>query len=286
MKISRRNAIKQFGLLTGSFLLPGFGKQAGIETTDGRINHSVCRWPYSDISLEQFCQSVKEIGFTAIDLVGPEDWPTLKKYDLYCAMANGAELGLTKGFNNSTYHDRLVESYEKVIPQVAEAGFDKLICFSGNREGMDDETGLKNSVTGLKRLLPLAEEHGVTLCMELLNSKVDHPDHMCDHTGWGVALCDRLGSDHFRLLYDIYHMQIMEGDVIRTIRNNSEYFAHYHTGGVPGRHEIDDSQELNYPAIMRAIADTGFEGYVAQEFIPSDEDKLKSLEEGYRICNV
>ncbi len=201
-------------------------------------------------------------------------------------MCNGAEIGLTKGWNDPQFHPQLTKNYLEMIPLVAKAGYRNLICFSGNRNGMDDETGLKNCVTGLQNILPLAEQMGVVICMELFNSKVDHKDYMCDKSAWGIELCKRLGSEHFKLLYDIYHMQINEGDVIRTIQDFHPYFAHYHTAGVPGRNEIDDTQELYYPAIMRAIVDTGFKGYVAQEFIPKNADHLASLQRGFEICDV
>ncbi|MBK6931669.1 MAG: TIM barrel protein [Saprospirales bacterium] len=252
----------------------------------GRINHSVCRWCYSEIPMEEFCRAVAEMGLPAIDLAGPSDWSLLKKYGLYSSMCNGAETGLTKGFNDPQYHETLLENYAAMIPKVGDAGYRNLICFSGNRNGMDDSTGMQNCVNGLERLLPLAEKHGVVLCMELFNSKVDHKDYMCDKSAWGIELCKRLGSPHFRLLYDIYHMQINEGDIIRTIRDFFPYFAHYHTAGVPGRHEIDDTQELNYPAIMQAIAGTGFTGYVAQEFIPVNPDKLAALRQAIQICDI
>lgn len=287
MNISRRNALKMLGTLAGAAALPAsikdsFSYHYGTST----VKQSVCRWPYEDIPLDEFCAAVKNIGIQSVELVGPEEWPTLKKHDLHCAMANGAELGLIHGFNNPQYHDQLTANYEDMIPKVARAGFDNLICFSGNRDGMDDETGLENCAEGLKQLLPTAEEYNVTLCMELLNSKVDHPDYMCDSTQWGVELCDRVGSENFKLLYDIYHMQIMEGDVIRTIRQNIDYIAHFHTGGVPGRNEIDETQELNYPAVVKAIIDSGYQGMIGQEFIPTNNNKLESLEQGYNICSV
>ncbi len=252
----------------------------------GNINHSACYWCYNSIPLETFLQNLKELGVKAIDLVGPEEWPLLKKYGIHASMCWGAGLGIEKGWNNPDYHEELIADYLQIIPKVSEAGYTNLICFSGNRNGMDDEVGLKNCVTGLKQILPLAEEHGVVIQMELLNSKVDHKDYMCDHSDWGVALCKELGSDNFKLLYDIYHMQIMEGDVIRTIQEHHAYFGHYHTGGNPGRHEIDESQELYYPAIMKAILDTGYTGYVAQEFIPTWENKIDALKQGVGICDV
>jgi hydroxypyruvate isomerase len=250
------------------------------------INHSVCRWTYSFLSLDELCKTVKQIGFSAIDLVGPKDWATLKKFNVFSSMCNGAEISLTEGWNDKQYHSKLIQNYTEHIDLVAKAGYKNLICFSGNRKTMDDETGLKNCAEGLKEIMSLAEKKGVTILMELLNSKVNHKDYMCDHTAWGVELAKQIGSENFKLLYDIYHMQIDEGNVIQTITDNHQYFGHYHTGGVPGRHEIDESQELYYPAIMRAIIKTGFQGYVAQEFIPAKEDKITSLRDAIKICDV
>lgn len=256
------------------------------EDMKGKINHSVCKWPYDKIPLEEFCVAVKKIGITSIELQGPDEWPVLKKHGLNCAMPWGAGLGIEKGFNDPQYHDELIKSYSEIIPKVAKAGYDKIICFSGNRNGLDDETGLKNCTTGLKKLMKIAEENKVTMVMELLNSKVNHKDYQCDKSKWGVELCKQVGSERFKLLYDIYHMQIMEGDVISTIKEYHPYFAHYHTGGVPGRNEIDDTQELFYPAIMKAIVETGYKGFVGQEFIPSRKDPLASLKQGVEICDV
>ena len=260
-----------------------------------RINHSVCRWCYDDIPLEDFCIAAKEIGLGSIELLETSDFTTLEKHGLSCAMVtfptattkDGVKVGMIeKAFNRIEHHDALVEVYEKTIEDCAAVGAKQLICFSGNRDGMDDEQGLENCAAGLKRILPLAEKLGITLTMELLNSKVDHPDYMCDLSKWGVALSDRISSPNFGLLYDIYHMQVMEGDVIATIRNIHPHITHYHTGGVPGRNEIDATQELNYPAIMRAILETGYSGYVGQEFIPKNPDKLASLKQGVGICTV
>jgi hydroxypyruvate isomerase len=257
-----------------------------IQPLRGNINQSVCRWCFDELSIEELCKLAKEIGLLGIDLLGPSDWPVLEKYGLKSTMCNGAEISLEKGWNNKVYHSELLNNYREMIPLVAKAGHKNLICFSGNREGLDDETGLKNSADGLKQIMSLAEKNKVTIVMELLNSKIDHIDYQCDRTPWGVELVKKVGSGNFKLLYDIYHMQIDEGDVIRTIKDNYQYIAHYHTAGVPGRHEIDDSQELNYPAIMKAILDTGFKGYVAQEFIPLNTDKAWSLKESVRICDV
>jgi hydroxypyruvate isomerase len=260
----------------------------------GRINHSVCKWCYGKIPLEEFCKAAKEIGLRSVELLVVDDFPMLKKYGLVCAMVSGVPGGIAKGLNRVENHDKIVAFYEATAPKVAQAGFKNIICFSGNREGMSDEQGLENCAKGLKRVAPICEKHNVVAVMELLNSRVDHADYMCDRTPWGVELCKRVGSEHFKLLYDIYHMQIMEGDVIRTIRGDKDkkieaaapYIGHYHTGGVPGRNEIDETQELHYPAIMKAIVETGFQGFVAQEFIPKRPDALASLRQGVQICDV
>ena len=257
-----------------------------ISKRKGNINHSVCYWCYNSIPLDTFLEHLNSLEIGAIDLVGPDDWPLLKKHNIHASMCWGAELGLTEGWNDTKNHAALIKNYTDMIPKVADAGYTNLICFSGNRNGLSDEEGLRNCKDGLEQVLPLAERFGVVLHMELLNSRVDHKDHMCDHSSWGVELCRSLGTENFKLLYDIYHMQIMEGDVIRTIRDYHEYIGHYHTGGNPGRHEIDETQELYYPAIIQAILDTGFKGYVAQEFIPSWEDKIAALEQGVNICDV
>ncbi|MGC6422348.1 MAG: hydroxypyruvate isomerase family protein [Flavobacteriaceae bacterium] len=249
------------------------------------IHHSVCRWCFEDIPLATFLAHLQQLGIGALDLVGPEDWPLLKQYGIHCSMCNGAEISLTKGWNDPQNHPELTANYTEMIPKVAAAGYTNLICFSGNRNGMTDEMGLAHCVAGLSQIMPLAEKHGVVIQMELFN-QINHPDYMCDSSAWGIALCKALGSPNFKLLYDIYHMQIQEGDIIRTIQQNHSYFGHYHTAGVPGRHEIDDSQELYYPAIMRAIVETGYQGYVAQEFIPTATEPLESLREAVSICDV
>ena len=256
----------------------------------GRVNHSVCKWCYAKVDLEDLCKSSKDIGLNSIELLGPNDWPMLKKYNLTCAMSTNPVIdglgGIGKAFNRVEHHDKLVQAYEDLIPKAAAAGLTNVICFSGNRDGMADEKGIENCAIGLKRLMATAEKHKITLVMELLNSKVNHKDYMCDKTPWGVELCKAVGSERFKLLYDIYHMQIMEGDVIATIKKYNSFIAHYHTGGVPGRAEIDESQELYYPAIIKAIVDTGYKGFVGQEFIPKRDDKLASLKQGVRICDV
>lgn len=288
MPTSRRQAIKNImiGSVTAGSIVNMDWNNKSQQILKGNINHAVCRWCYSSIPLEEFCSSAKQIGIKAIDLVGPKDWAVLKKYDLDSSMCNGAEINLVDGWNDTNFHATLIKNYTEMIPLVAKNGYKNLICFSGNRRGKDDETGLKNCADGLKQILSIAEKHNVTIIMELLNSRVDHKDYQCDKTAWGVELVKRIGSPNFKLLYDIYHMQIDEGDVIRTIQNNHPYIGHYHTGGVPGRHEIDNTQELYYPAIMEAIVKTGYKGYVAQEFIPTWTDKLAALKKAVDICDV
>lgn len=255
----------------------------------GNIHHSVCWWTYNFMPLDELCRVVKKIGFNAIDLVGPKDWPTLQKSGIYSSMCNGAEINLVDGWSHKEFHATLIKNYTDHIDLVAKAGYKNLICFSGNRRGMDDETGLKNCTEGLKKIMGFAEQKKVIIQMEVFNSKVDHKDYMADKSAWAVELCKRIGSPNFKILYDIYHMQINEGDVIRTITDNHEYFGHYHTAGVPGRHEINESQELFYPAIMQAIVKTGFTDYVAQEFIPTGntkEEKIAALKDAVKRCDV
>jgi hydroxypyruvate isomerase len=249
----------------------------------GRIKQSVCRWCYGSIPLEKLAESAKKMGYQSVELLNAEEYKVIKPHGLTCAMMSCKSIA--DGLNREKNHDRIVEELTRNIDFAAAEGIPNVICMSGNRGGLDDEEGLEMCAKGLKRVLGHAEKCKVTICMEGLNSKVDHKDYMYDKTEWGVKLCKKLGSDRFKLLYDIYHMQIMEGDVIRTIQNHKDYIAHYHTGGNPGRHEIDETQELNYPAIVRAIIATGYKGFLGQEFIPT-RDKLESLAQGFRICDV
>ena len=252
----------------------------------GRLKQSACRWCYGGMTLDELCAAGAGMGLKSVELLHPDEWETTKKHGLACAVANSVKSNpIPKGLNRVENHDAIVKELEERLPLVKAAGIPNQICFSGNRDGMDDKQGLKNCAIGLKRITPLAEQVGVTIIMELLNSKVDHKDYMCDRTPWGVELVKQVGSDRFRLLYDIYHMQIMEGDVIRTVTDNFQYIAHYHTGGVPGRGEIDVSQELNYAAICKAIIEKGYTGYLGQEFIPS-RDAMSSLREAVVICDV
>ena len=293
--MNRRTLIQSLALGTAGMAVAGksFAQaddESEILSLKGNINHSVAYWTCSFLPLDEMCQLVKKIGFSAIDLLAPKDWPTLQKHGIHCSMCYTAgKISLTEGWNNKDNHAWLVRDFEEAIPLVARAGYRNLICFSGNRKGMDDQTGMNNCAEGLKKIMGLAEKNGVVIQMELFNSKVDHKDYMCDKSAWGVELCKKIGSPHFKLLYDIYHMQINEGDVIRTIRDHHTYFGHYHTAGVPGRHEIDESQELYYPAIMQAILATGYKGHVAQEFIPSAKDnkeKIAALKKAIRICDI
>ena len=250
----------------------------------GRLKQSVCRWCYGGIPLDDLCRAAAEMNLQSVELLGEKEWSVPAKHGLTCAVANGPS-GISNGWNDLANHDRFVAESERLLPLIAEAGIPSMIVFSGNRRVLSDEQGAANCIAGVRRIMPAAERHGVTVVMELLNSKVDHIDYQCDRTPWGVQVVDGVDSDRFRLLYDIYHMQIMEGDVIRTIRDHGDKIGHYHTGGVPGRREIDQSQELYYPAICRAIVESGYEGYLGQEFIPKG-DPLASLKNAFELCNV
>ena len=300
--MKRRSALKNLAFGTGALGLAscaGTVKEIprtlnpetaleGFSASDmkGNINHSACRWCYSNIPLEELVESAKAIGLKSIELLNPDEWQIALDKGLTCAISNGSPLGITKGWNNPSLHDQLQKDLMAIIPNAGEKGIPQIIVFSGNRNGMSDREGMENCAVGLDPVVKMAEKYGVKIVMELLNSKIDHKDYMCDRTHWGVGLSKKLGSSNFGLLYDIYHMQIMEGDVIRTINENKQYISHYHTGGVPGRKEINQNQELFYPAIMKAIAATGYSGYVAQEFIPTRENPLTSLKEGVKICDV
>jgi hydroxypyruvate isomerase len=241
------------------------------------IKHSVSRWCYANIKLETLIAFCKEHGIHSIELLEPDEYSKVTRAGLTCAVANGPASHIQKGFNDPSMFDYLLKEYQRLIPRAAEAGIPHIICFSGNRAGLDDKQGLENCAKGLEPVIKLAEKHGINLIMELLNSKVDHKDYQCDHSAWGIELVNKAGSERFKLLYDIYHMQIMEGNIIDTIRKNISYFAHFHTAGVPGRNDLDASQELNYPAIFKAIKETGYQGFIGQEFIPKKQNPLESL---------
>jgi hydroxypyruvate isomerase len=285
---SRREALRAAAALAATGGLAGAtgataaAGEPGRIVTKGRIKQSVCAWCYK-MSLEELCAAAKRMGLVGIDLIGPKDFPTLKKYGLVSTMVPSNPLD--RGLCDLKYHKMSLEAMNAAIEATAKEGWRNVICMSGNRRGIDEKTGMDNTVKALKEIAPVAEKARVILNLELLNSKVDHHDYMCDHSAWGVEVCKRVGSPNVKLLYDIYHMQIMEGDVIRTIQKDHEYFGHYHTGGNPGRHELDSTQELNYEAICKAIADCGFDGFVAHEFIPT-RDPLTSLAEAVVLCDV
>ena len=294
--LSRREILKNSAGLAGLGLF-GSSMEERFKKADlavgadlkGKVQHSACRWCYDKIPFEELIVNAKRIGLSSIELTGPDEWDILKKYDMTAAIGWGkypAGMNIPNFFNRVKNHDGLVGFYEDIIPKAAKAGVKNIIAFSGNRDGLSDEDGLINCKKGLQRVIKTAERYDVTISMELLNSKVNHKDYQADTTEWGAALCEMVGSDKFKLLYDIYHMQIMEGDVIATIKKYHQYISHYHTGGVPGRNEIDDTQELNYAAIIRAIYDTGYKGYIGQEFIPARADKMASLEQAVKICDI
>jgi hydroxypyruvate isomerase len=249
----------------------------------GNIKQSVCRWCYGKVPLEKLAAEAAKIGYKSVELLGPDEYKVVKQAGLTCAVLRCASIA--DGLNRKENHDKIEKELRANIDFAAAEGIPNVICMSGNRKGMADDEGLANCAIGLKRVVGFAEEKKVTIIMEGLNSKKDHKDYMYDKTSWGVELCKKVGSPRFKLLYDIYHMQIMEGDVIATIRANKEYIAHYHTGGVPGRNEIDETQELNYPAIIKAILETGYQGFLGQEYIPKREP-IGSLAQGFRICDV
>ena len=292
-KLSRRTFIRSSSLIAAAGTIAGTMARTGQAVTaddvervvkNGRINQSVSKWCYGKFSLEEMCAVGKKMGLKAIDLLGPNDFATLKKYGLACSMVNTH--GLTKGINRIDNHEECLAKIRTAIDAAAEYKYPNVISFPGNRKGMPDDVGVDNSVIALKKIAGYAEKKGVTICLEYLNSKVNHKDYMFDKMSWGVEVCKKVGSERVKILYDIYHAQIMEGDIIRTIRTCKDYIGHYHTGGNPGRNEIDETQELYYPAIMRAIVKTGYKGYVAHEFIPKKKDQIGSLAYAVRICDV
>jgi hydroxypyruvate isomerase len=251
----------------------------------GQIQQSVSRWCYKQIALEDLCAYATQIGLKGIDLLNPEEYEIPGRHGLVCSMAYAGGGEIVSAMNRVENHGRIEEGFRKYIPLAAKAGVPNVITFSGNRAGMSDEEGAKNTIAGLNRVKKIAEDHGVTICMELLNSKVDHKDYMCDHTAWGVQVVQAVNSPRVKLLYDIYHMQIMEGDMVRTIQQNIQWLGHFHTGGVPGRHELDGTQEVQWDGVMRGIAAANFRGYVAHEFVPT-RDPLTSLRQAVDLCDV
>jgi hydroxypyruvate isomerase len=285
--LSRRAVLK--GALTGAAAAAvpsvSWAEESAAVQRKGRIRQSASRWCYKDTPLDQLCAYAAKIGLKGIDLLEVEDYEVPRRHGLVCSMAYAGGGELVNAMNRVENHARIEEGFRKYIPLAAKAGVPNVITFSGNRNGMPDDEGAKNTIAGLNRVKKIAEDHGVVICMELLNSKVDHKDYMCDHTAWGVRVVEAVNSDHVKLLYDIYHMQIMEGDLVATIQKNIQWIGHFHTGGVPGRHELDGTQEVQWDGVMRGIAATNFKGYVAHEFVPT-RDPLTSLREAVDLCDV
>jgi len=286
--ITRRSLLKSFAVGAAAVSVPGslLAQTAdSIEalTVKGNIRQSVSKWCFGKIPLDEFCKICKKLGMVGIDLINKDDWDTVNRNDMIVTMGIGPDQ-IGHGFNRLGHHDGLIEGFTRLIPIAAEKKVPNLICFSGERKGMGDEEGLANCVVGLKRLMPIAEKHGVTIVMELLNSLRDHKDYQADRTAWAAEIVRQVGSERLKLLYDIYHMQIMEGNIIDTIKKNKDVIGHYHTGGVPGRKDLDDQQEIWYPAVMKAIKETGYKGFVAHEFVPKND--VQSLRNAVQLCDV
>jgi hydroxypyruvate isomerase len=285
--ITRRALLKSSVAGVAAAQVPSlaYALSAGVEPRKGRIRQSVSRWCYQKIPLDQLSAAAAQMGLRGIDLLEPEEYDVPRRYGLICTMAYAGGGEIKNALNRTANHAAIEQAFRMNIPKAAAAQVPNVITFSGNRAGMTDEEGARNTITGLNRVKKIAEDHGVTICLELLNSKHNHPDYMCDHTAWGVRVVQEVNSPNVKLLYDIYHMQIMEGDLIDTIRNNIQWLGHFHTGGVPGRHELDGTQEVQWDGVMRAIADSGFKGYVAHEFVPTG-DPLASLRQAVDLCDV
>ena len=285
--VSRRDLLKTglSGVTMASLPSSAWPQQSTPIKRKGNIRQSVSRWCYKDIPLDKLCAYSAEIGCKAIDLLKADEWDMPAKYGLVCAMGYAEGGTIKSAMNRVENHAAIEENFRKYIPLAAKAGVVNVITFSGNREGMSDAEGAKNTNIGLNRVKKIGEDHGVNICIELLNSKVDHHDYMCDHSAWGLEVVKAVNSPRVKLLYDIYHMQIMEGDLIATIQKNIEWMGHFHTGGVPGRHELDGTQEVQWDGVMRGIAATNFKGYVAHEFVPT-HDPLTSLRQAVDLCDV
>src|SRR6204780_1827286 len=286
-QLSRRTILKSAitGVTVASMPSMAWPQQKEPIQRKGRIKQSVSRGCYEKIPLDDLCAYAAKIGLKAVDLLGPEEYEVPARHGLVCSMAYAGGGEIPTALNRVENHARIEEGFRKNIPLAAPAGVPNVITFSGNRAGMSDEEGAKNTIAGLNRVKKIAEDHGVTICLELLNSKVNHKDYMCDHTAWGVQVMQAVNSPRVKLLYDIYHMQIMEGDLVRTIQQNIQWIGHFHTGGVPGRHELDGTQEIQWDGVMRAIADAGFKGYVAHEFLPAG-DARESLRKAVDLCDI
>jgi len=283
--LTRRELLKSSLAGAAASGIPSLPSAPDTSARKGRIRQSVCRWCYSQIPLDQLAEYAANIGLRGIDLLQPDEYEIPRRYGLICAMGYAGGGEIAEALNRVENHAAIEQAFRANIPRAAKAAVPNVITFSGNRGGLSDEDGARNTIAGLKRVKKIAEDHGVTICMELLNSKRDHPDYMCDHTAWGMRVMQEVNSPNVKLLFDLYHMQIMEGDLIETIRRNIQRIGHFHTGGVPGRHELDGTQEVQWDGVMRAIADTGFNGYVAHEFLPT-VDPLVSLRRAVELCDV
>jgi hydroxypyruvate isomerase len=283
--LTRRELLKSSAIGLAASQIPLETAASSETARKGRIRQSVCQWCYREMTIDQLAQAAANMGLQAVDLLQPDDYEIPRRYGLLCSMGYAGGGEITKALNRTENHAAIEQAFRTNIPRAAKAGVPNVITFSGNRAGLSDEEGARNTIAGLNRLKKIGEDHGVTICLELLNSKRDHHDYMCDHTAWGVRVVQEVNSPNVKLLYDIYHMQIMEGDLIETIRQNIQWIAHFHTGGVPGRHELNGTQEVQWNAVMRAIADSGFRGYVAHEFIPTG-DPLASLKSAADLCDV
>jgi hydroxypyruvate isomerase len=284
--LTRRAALKSgFAATTLASLAANLTAEDAAPPRKNRIHQSVCRWCYKQIPLDQLCAFAEQIGLKGIDLLNVDEWDIPRQHGLICTMGQCGGGTIPDALNRLEHHDAIETAFRTNLPTAAKMGVPNVITFSGVRRGMSDEEGARNTIAGLNRVKKIAEDNGVMICMELLNSKVNHPDYMCDHTAWGVRVVEEVNSPNVKLLYDIYHMQIMEGDLIATITQNLAWIAHFHTGGVPGRHELDDTQEVQWDGVMRAIAGAGFKGYVAHEFVPV-RDPLTSLRAAVDLCDV
>ena len=283
--LTRRAILQSSVISLAASRIPLEASVASEISRKGRIRQSVCQWCYRQMSIDQLAQSAASIGLQGVDLLQPDDYEVPRRYGLVCTMGYAGGGEINKALNRTENHSAIEQAFRTNIPRAAKAGVPNVITFSGNRAGLSDEEGARNTIAGLNRLKKIAEDHGVTICLELLNSKRDHHDYMCDHTSWGVRVAQEVNSPNVKLLYDIYHMQIMEGDLIETISTNIQWIGHFHTGGVPGRHELNGTQEIQWDAVMRAIASSGFRGYVAHEFIPTG-DPLASLKSAADLCDV
>jgi hydroxypyruvate isomerase len=285
-QLSRRTMLKSGMAATALGTLPAvFHADEKMTTRKNRIKQSVCKWCYPKMSLDEMCVAAAKMGLVGIDLLNPDEYEVPRRYGLICTMGHAGAGTIPDAMNRLNHHADIEAALRKNLPLAAKAGMPNVITFSGNRKGLDDEQGARNTIVGLNRVKKIAEDNGVVLCLELLNSKVNHPDYMADHTAWGVRVMHEVNSPNIKLLYDIYHMQIMEGDVIATISANMAWIGHFHTGGVPGRHELDNTQELQWDGIMRAIAASDYKGYVAHEFLPL-RDPMTSLREAVDLCDV